>query len=183
VLCQWDIGNLFLQRVTTDLPARVDGKKLKFHRKLREMSKDAVQKVNVLEKTRFMDPGIQEKRDTISYHLREGFTTVRALHIGFIIKEGYTKIFSSEFKLQKYGQLRVEYEHKLFRIVVRLATLDTQICHAKYSPQLGEPEIDTEFSCIVITFDNLRGIGLGDDHGKPCMSARYAYESAIDPEL
>ena len=127
VLCQWEIGNLFLERVSTDLPARVQGKKLKFHRKLREMSKDTVKKVNVLEKTRFMDPEVQEKRATISFHLRDGFTTVRALHIGFILKEGKTKIFSSEFKLQKYGQLWIDYDKKLFRIMVSLTTLHSRL--------------------------------------------------------
>ena len=79
---------------------------------------DAVKKMNVLEKTRFIDPGMQEKRETISFHLRYGYTTVRAMHLGFILKEGKTKIFSSEFKLQKYGQLWIDYDQKLFRIMV-----------------------------------------------------------------
>jgi len=120
LLCLWEIGDLFLERATTDLPARVDGKKLKFHRRGRIMHKDKAQKVAVLEKTRFMDPGIQEKRASISFHLRDGFTTVRALHLGFIFKEKKTKIFSSEFKVQKYGQLWIDYEQKLFRILVRV---------------------------------------------------------------
>lgn len=120
LLCQWEIGNLFLRRATTDLPARVRGKKLKFHRKNRDMTKEKIKKVAVLEKTRFIDPGIQETRDKVSFHLRDGFTTVRALHIGFILKEGKTKIFSSEYHVKKYGQLWIEYDQKLFRILVRV---------------------------------------------------------------
>jgi len=118
LLCHWKIGDLFLERATTDLPARVQGKKLKFHRKNREMSKDQARKVDVLEKTRFIDPGMQEKRDTIKTHLRDGFTTVRALHLGFVFREGKTKIYSSEFKVQRYGRLWIDYEQKLFRILV-----------------------------------------------------------------
>lgn len=118
LLCKWEIGDLFLQHVSIDLPARVQGKKLKFHRKYNNMSKDTVNKVSVLEKTRFMDPEIEEKRETISSHLRDGFTTLRALHLGSILREGKTKIFSSEFKLQKHGHLWIDYEQKLFRIMV-----------------------------------------------------------------
>jgi hypothetical protein len=120
LLCLREIGDRFLRRVTTDLPARVQGKKIKFHRKSREMTAERVQKAKVLEKTRFMDPAMQEKRETISFRLRDGFTTVRALPIGFVFKEGMTKIFSSEFKFQKYGQLWIDYEQKLFRIMVRV---------------------------------------------------------------
>lgn len=116
----WKIGELFLEHATTDLPARVDGKKLKFYRRGRGMNKEKAHKVEVLEKTRFMDPGIQEKRETISFHLRDGFTTVRALHLGFVFKEKNTKIFSSEFTVKKYGQLWIDYEQKLFRILVRV---------------------------------------------------------------
>ncbi|KAF9651464.1 RdRP-domain-containing protein, partial [Thelephora ganbajun] len=152
LLCHRKIGDRFLQRTTTDLPVRVQGKKLKFHRKGGEMSTKKVDKARVLEKTRFIDPGIQEKRATVAFHLRDGFTTVRALHLGFILKEGNTKIFSSEFKLQKYGQLWIDYEQKLFRIL------------------LGEPEVDEVFWCIVITIDNLKGLGLGDDHGNPYVA-------------
>lgn len=123
LLCLWEIGDLFLEHATTDMPARVEGKKLKFHRRGRVMHKDKVHKVEVLEKTRFMDPDIQEKRATTSFHLRDGFTTVRALHLGFIFKEKKTKIFSSEFKVQKYGQLWIDYEQKLFRILVRAPSL------------------------------------------------------------
>ena len=170
LLCQQQIGSLFLQRVTTDLPARVQGKKLKFHRKSWDMSMDTVKKVNILEKTRFIDPGMQEKREKISFHLRGGYTTVRALHLGFIIREGKTKIFSSEFKFEKYGRLWIDHDQKLFRIMVRSSTTSaTRVYHAERTPQLGEPETDKEFWCIVITFDNLKGIGLGDDHGNPCM--------------
>jgi hypothetical protein len=125
LLCNWDVGDLFLRRVTTDLPARVQGKKLKFHRKPWQMSMDTVKRVNVLEKTRFIDPEIQAKRYTISNHLRDGFTTVRALHIGFIVKEGNTKIFSSEFKIEGYGQLWIDYDRKLFQIRVRPVTFPT----------------------------------------------------------
>ena len=120
LLCQQEIASLFLQRVTTDQPVRVQGKKLKFHRKAWDMATETVKRVSILEKTRFIDPGMQEKRATIAFHLEHGYTTVRALHLGFIIKEGSTKIFSSEFKLQKYGQLRIDYDKKLFRIVVRV---------------------------------------------------------------
>lgn len=119
LLCQWEIGDLFLQRVSIDLPVRVQGKKLKFHRRNNDVSKKTSNKLAILEKTRFMDPEIEEKRETVSQHLRDGFTTLRALHLGFILNEGKTKIFSSEFKLQKHGQLWIEYEHKLFRIMVR----------------------------------------------------------------
>lgn len=122
LLCRKEIGFMFLQRATTDLPARVQGKKLKFHRKGYKMGQDKVRKAEVLEKTRFMDPGVQEKRETTSFHLRDGFTTIRALHLGFVFREGDTKVFSSEFKLQKYGQLWIEYEQKLFRIQVRVPT-------------------------------------------------------------
>ena len=79
LLCHKKIGELFLRRVTTDLPARVQGKKIKFHAKTWEMTKDTKKRAGVLEKTRFIDPGMQEKRETISTHLRDGFTTVRAL--------------------------------------------------------------------------------------------------------
>jgi len=120
LLCHWEIGQLFLKRATTDLFARVDGQKLKFYWKKQYMTKDKQKKVGILEKTRFMDPGIQEKRESISFHLRDGFTTVRALHLGFVFKEKNTKIFSSEFKVQKYGQLWIDYEQKLFRILVRV---------------------------------------------------------------
>jgi len=116
----WEIGNLFLEHATTDLPARVDGKKLKFYRRGRGMYKEKVKKLEVLEKTRFMDPATQEKRESTSFQLRDGFTTVRALHLGFVFKEKGTKIFSSEFKLQMYGQLWIDYEKKLFRILVRV---------------------------------------------------------------
>jgi hypothetical protein len=122
LLCRKEIGVMFLERATTDLPARVQGKKLKFHRKYNKMGQDKVRKAEVLEKTRFMDPGVQEKRETTSFHLRDGFTTIRALHLGFVFREGNTKVFSSEFKLQKYGQLWIEYEQKLFRIQVRVPT-------------------------------------------------------------
>jgi len=128
LLCLWEVGDLFLERATTDLPARMDGKKLKFHRRGRGMHKDKVQKVKVLEKTRFMDPGIQEKRESISFHLRDGFTTVRALHLGFIYKDKKTKIFSSEFQVQKYGQLWIDYEQKLFRILVRVLPPSPSAC-------------------------------------------------------
>jgi hypothetical protein len=120
LLCQQEIGSLFLQRVTTDLPARVQGKKLKFHRKPRDMFSETVRRVGVLEKTRFIDPAMQEKRETTSYHLLCGYTTVRSLHLGFIIKEGNTKIFSSEFKFPRYGQLWIDYDKKLFQILVRV---------------------------------------------------------------
>jgi len=170
LLCQWDVGDLFLHRATTDLPARVEEKKLKFHRRGRVMTKDKAKKVEVLEKTRFMDPATQEKRETISFHLRDGFTTVRALHIGFVYTEKKAKIFSSEFKVQKYGQLWIDYDQKLFRILVRAPpSLPPRVSGAKFFPQLGEPEVDTDFWCIVITLDNLKGIGLGDDHGNPCV--------------
>jgi len=119
LLCLREIGVRFLRRVTTDLPARVQGKKIKFHMKSRGMTMDKIKKVGVLEKTRFIEPEKQEKRDKISFLLRDGFTTVRALHLGFILKEGKTKIFSSEFKAQKYGQLWIDYDQKVFRILVR----------------------------------------------------------------
>ena len=120
LLCHPKVGGIFLHRVTTDLPARVQGKKLKFHRKGRDLNPERTRRVGVLEKTRFMDPATQEKRATISFHLRDGFTTVRALHLGFVFKEGGAKVFSSEFKLQKYGQLWIDYEQKAFRILVRV---------------------------------------------------------------
>lgn len=120
LLCLLDVGKLFLKRVSTDLPARVQGKKIKFHRRNWELSVEKTKKAGALEKTRFIDPAMQEKREKISSHLRDGFTTVRALHLGFILKEGKTKIFSSEFKVQKYGRLWIEYDQKLFRILVRV---------------------------------------------------------------
>ena len=124
LLCLPGIGVRFLRRVTTDLPARVQGKKIKFHMKSRGMATDKIrQKVRVLEKTRFIEPEKQEKRETISFHLQDGFTTVRALHLGFILKEGKTKIFSSEFKVQKYGRLWIDYDQKVFRILVSPAPL------------------------------------------------------------
>ena len=118
LLCNQEVGNLFLERVSTDLPARVQAQKLKFHRKGRRLPDKREKKAKVLEKTRFIDPDIQAKRETVSFHLRDGFTTVRALHIGFVFREGNIKIFSSEFKAQRYGQLWIDYEQKLFRIVV-----------------------------------------------------------------
>ena len=126
LLCHWRIGELFLNRVSTDLPARVQGKKIKFHMKSRGRvsgkDRERIKKMaDLLEKTRFIDPAMQEKRDKISYHLRDGFTTVRALHVGFILKEGKTKIFSSEYKDQRYGQLWIEYDQKVFRILVRVS--------------------------------------------------------------
>ena len=119
LLCHWEVGKLFLGRVTTDLPARVQGKKLKFHRKGGNMSMKTAREAGVLEKTRFMDPMTQEKREATSFYLRDRFTTVRALHLGFVFREGRTKIFSSEFKVQRYGQLWIDYEQKSFRILVR----------------------------------------------------------------
>ena len=169
LLCTKKIGNLFLERATTDLPARVQGKKLKFHRKNWDLTKDKTIRATVLEKTRFIDPAMQEKRETTSFYLRDRFTTVRALHLGFILKEGKTKIFSSELKIQKYGQLWIDYDQKVFRILVSLVTLVPCLSSAKYFSQLGEPEVDEIFWCIVITFENLKGLGLGDDHGNPCM--------------
>jgi hypothetical protein len=126
LLCHWRIGELFLDRVSTDLPVRVQGKKIKFHIKTRRRASDKLkektkQMADLLEKTRFIDPGMREKRETISEHLRDGFTTVRALHVGFILKEGKTKIFSSEYQVQKYGQLWIEYDQKVFRILVRVS--------------------------------------------------------------
>ena len=168
LLCHPKIGELFLRRVTTDLPARVQGKKIKFHMKARGMTMEKSRRAGVLEKTRFIDPGMQEKRDTISTHLRDGFTTVRALHIGFILKEEKTTIFSSEFKVQKYGQLWVDYGKKVFRILVRVPPLVQSASRADFSPELGEPEVDEEFLCVVIAFSNLKGLGLGNDHGNPC---------------
>jgi len=139
LLCQKEIGYLFLQRATTDLPARVEGKKLRFHRKNRDMTMDDIKTVAILEKTRFIDPGVQETREKVSNHLRDGFTTVRALHIGFILKEGKTKIFSSEYQVKKYGQLWIEYDQKLFRILVSSAMFARFISRAKSSLSSESP--------------------------------------------
>lgn len=129
LLCNRDIGRAFLERVSTDLPARVQAKKLKFHRKGRDgLDKFKKERARVLEKTRFIDPEIQEKRAVTSFHLRDGFTTVRALHIGFVFREGKTKVFSSEFKYQKYGQLWIEYDQKLFRILVGSTIFSLRPC-------------------------------------------------------
>lgn len=149
LLCQQAIGNLFLERVSTDLPARVQGKKLKFHRKGWDVSADTVQKITVLEKTRFVDPGMQEKREVTSFNLRENYTTVRSLHLGFIIKEGETKIFSSEFKLQKYGQLWIEYDQKLFRIVVRVPQPSPLVSIVLSAPLSSESPRLTQSSCVL----------------------------------
>ena len=149
LLCQQEIASLFLQRVTTDLPVRVQGKKLKFHRKGRDMLTETVKRVGILEKTRFIDPGMQEKRDTIAFHLEHGYTTVRALHIGFIMKEGNTKIFSSEFKYQKYGQLRIDYDKKLFRIVVRVPRSSSLACiPLSVPPSLESPRLTQSSSVL-----------------------------------
>ena len=118
LLCRKEVGYLFLEHASTDLPARVQAKKLKFYKRAGHISDERVKKAKVLEKTRFINPEIQEKRATASFHLRDGFTTVRALHIGFVFREGSTKVFSSEFQVKRYGQLWIEYEQKLFRIVV-----------------------------------------------------------------
>lgn len=144
-LCHWRIGELFLNRVSTDLPARVQGKKIKFHRKPQRPISDkarekAKQTADLLEKTRFIDPAMQEKRETISSHLRDGFTTVRAMHVGFILKEGKAKIFSSEFKVQRYGQLWIEYDQKVFRILVRVSPPSSLLYHAlKFSLSSESP--------------------------------------------
>lgn len=148
-LCQPEIGSLFLERVTTDLPVRVQGKKLKFHRKTWEMSTETDRRVKVLEKTRFIDPGMQEKREKTSSHLRHGFTTVRALHLGFIIREGKAKIFSSEFKLQKYGQLWIDYDQKLFRIMVRTLRLSPRTSTLLSVPFSSESPKPTQSSCVL----------------------------------
>lgn len=120
LLCRWEIGDLFLKRSSNDLPVRVDGKKLKFYKKNRDMTPEKVKRVDVLEKTRFINPEMQEKREKTSFLLRDGFTTVRALHIGFVFKEGGTKVFSSEFKAQRFGHLWIDYDQKLFRVLVRV---------------------------------------------------------------
>ena len=111
---------------------------------------DTVKKVNVLEKTRFIDPGMQEKRETISSHLRHGYTTVRALHLGFIMKDGRTKIFSTEFKFQKYGHLWIDYDQKLFRIMVRVLRPSPLACTILSAPLSSENPRPTQNSGVLL---------------------------------
>jgi hypothetical protein len=137
LLCHPEIGTRFLRRVSTDLPARVQGKKIKFHIKSRKLPMEKIRRAGVLEKTRFINPNMQERRETTTAQLRDGFTTVRALHLGFILKEGNTKIFSSEFKVQKYGQLWIDYDQKVFRILVRVPPPSSLAPHVLISPLLA----------------------------------------------
>jgi hypothetical protein len=99
------IGNYFLQRVTTDLPVCIGSQRVKFSVTQRRLSAAASETIHILEKTRFLDPGVQKKRETVSFQLRDGFIVIREVDIGVIYEEGPTKIFSTEFKKKTFGRL------------------------------------------------------------------------------
>jgi hypothetical protein len=99
------LGNYFLSRVTKDLPVRIDNKKIGFSVPQAPPSPATLKKLRILEKTRFVDPDIQKKRETVSAKLRDGFITIREVDIGVIYQEGQTKIFSTEFKKKTFGRL------------------------------------------------------------------------------
>lgn len=184
LLCNWTIGDMFLARVTTDLPARVQGKKLRFYRRNWEMTKKMAKKVEVLGKTRFIDPEMQEKRETTKFRLRDGFTTVRALHLGFILKEGQTKIFSSEFKVQKYGQLWIDYDQKLFRILVRVPPPSSLVSRVLRSPLSWESLRWMKSSGVLSSPSTTsEGSGWAMTMGVHVCMYCHLYELALDLEL
>lgn len=112
------IGQYFLQRVTTDLPVRFQRQKIKFSIKPGRFNDYTSKKISILEKTRFVDPDIKEKRETVTSKLKDDFLAIREVHIGVTYQEGTQRVFSSEFKMTTFGSLWIDYEHKLIRVEV-----------------------------------------------------------------
>lgn len=113
-----EIGHYFLERVTTDLPIRLEKKKIRFSMALGRMDPRAVKRTEILAKTRFVDPDIKQKRETVATKLREDYIMIREVKIGVTYQDGQTKVFSSEFSLVTFGELLIDYDNKLFRIAV-----------------------------------------------------------------
>lgn len=112
------IGHYFLRRVTTDLAVRFQRQKIRFSIKPGRLNEFVSKKIQVLEKTRFVDPDMKEKRETVTTRLRDDFLAIREVHIGVKYQDGAQGIFSSEFKMITFGSLWIDYENKLIRVEV-----------------------------------------------------------------
>lgn len=113
-----EIGHYFLERVTKDLPIRLEKQKIRFSAAPGRLNSYAERTTRILEKTRFVDPDLKQKRETVSSKLRDDYITIREVKIGVTYQDGKTKVFSSEFSFVTFGELWIDYENKLFRIAV-----------------------------------------------------------------
>ncbi|PPQ67455.1 hypothetical protein CVT24_011512 [Panaeolus cyanescens] len=148
------IASKFLKWVV-DTPLRIDGKKLKFYRKGPPSKKDA----DLLKKTLFVDPSIEEERERINYGLRD-MLRVDVIQFG-VFYRNYPNSDAEKLEPRRYSiewerscidrqtaWLRVEYDHRLMRIVC------------------GDQLSESEGSSLVIPFSTIQKLGVGYD-GRP----------------
>lgn len=121
-----NIAGKFLNWVN-DTPIRIDGRKLKFYRNGPPSKNEA----DLLKKTLFVDPSIEEERERINYGLRD-MIRVDAIQFGIFYRR-YPKSEGEKLEPRRYSiewerncidkhiaWLKVEYDHRHIRIVVGL---------------------------------------------------------------
>jgi RNA-dependent RNA polymerase len=109
-----------------------------------------------LDKTPYLDPDIEEERQTKIRLLNDANFRVDKVQIGLFYQPspGKNRNFSIEwegsFMDKSLGWLFWEYDHKLIRV------------------QIGNRMTEETGSSIVIKFSNIRKLGINYDFGNPC---------------
>ncbi|KZT27322.1 RdRP-domain-containing protein [Neolentinus lepideus HHB14362 ss-1] len=147
------LGRKFLQWIQEGNKISVQGRPIRFYCNKERPRRGELQ---MLKKAPYMDPGMDEQRDRI---LQELDCTLRINKVNFGIyyydrsrpgaPKAYSKEWEGEYKTRSYAIMRVEYDHKVMRVM------------------LGDPMTEETCYRVVIKFSSIRKIGWGYDAGDP----------------
>ncbi|KAF8635589.1 hypothetical protein AX15_000237 [Amanita polypyramis BW_CC] len=147
-----EVAQKFIAYVKAN-PIKLDENKLKFYIKGPARSRES----EIVPKTPFIDPGIQEEHQEILWQLDEALR-VNAVQFGILFRETYpssdserptTRSYSIEWEHDavkgSVAYLRFEYDHKLMRVTI------------------GDPATEDTGRSIAIPFESIQRIGTGYD--------------------
>jgi RNA-dependent RNA polymerase len=171
-------GQAFLDWFRNGGSIKIRGSKLKFFCCSGKPSISRGLKME-LEKAPYIDPDIDEKRESVLYTL-ERQLRVDEVQFGVFYHPRTTgppqhRIFSSEW-YQSYEStaawLKFEYDHKLIRVQVsQIENICFPAALTSFVPlQLGNDMTETVGSRIAIPFTSIHKLGMGREFGKPCRN-------------